>query len=128
MKKWLLFAASGFLAFNVQAEASWCGYKDFFRLSDETHPGIYIVSGYSDSDIILQMIGPRSFLIRDNVQCTYGYAHVTVAYDVNNWCVLDIKDGPWMMHPTVNASCNGIKYLGTHYDGMGSFSYTIDLD
>lgn len=128
MKKWLLIAAGSLLALNAQAKASYCGYKDFFRLSDATHPGIYIVSGYSDSDVILQMIGPRSFLLRDNVQCTYGYAHVTVAYDANHWCVLDITDGPWMMHPTVQASCNGIRYIGTNYDGIGTYSYTIELD
>lgn len=128
MKKWMLLAASSLMMVNAQANQSWCGYKDFFRLSDDTHPGIYIVSGYSDQDIILQMVGPRSFVIRDTEQCRSGFAHVTVAYDAANYCVLDIKDGPMTMHPTVNASCNGIRYLGTRYDGLGSYSYTIDLD
>jgi len=128
MKKWMLLAASSLMMVNAQANESWCGYKDFFRLSDDTHPGIYIVSGYSDQDIILQMVGPRSFVIRDTEQCRSGFAHVTVAYDAANYCVLDIKDGPMLMHPTVNASCSGIRYLGTRYDGLGSYSYTIDLD
>ncbi len=128
MKKWMLLAASSLMMVNAYATETWCGYKDFFRLSDETHPGIYIVSGFSDQDIYLQMVGPRSFVIRDTELCRSGFAHVTVAYDAANYCVLDIKDGPMMNHPTVNASCSGIRYLGTRYDGIGTYSYTIDLD
>lgn len=128
MKKWMLLAASSVMMINAHAHESWCGYKDFFRLSDETHPGIFIVSAFSDQDIYLQTVGPRSFVIRDSEQCRTGYAHVTVAYDTVNYCVLDIKDGPFLMHPVVQASCSGIRYLGTRYDGLGSYSYTIDLD
>lgn len=128
MKKWMIIAASSVMVMSAHAQESYCGYKDYFRLSDDTHPEIYIVNGFSDQDIILQMIGPRSFIIRDSYQCKSGYAHVTVAYDAENWCVLDIKDGPYMYHPKVNASCNGIRYLETEYDGWGSFSYTIKLD
>lgn len=128
MKKWMTLAAAGFIVVNAQASEMSCGYKDYFRLSDETHPGIYIVSGFSDQDLMLQIIGPRSFVIRDSYQCRSGYAHVTVAYDAANWCVLDIKDGPFMNHPTVNASCNGIRYINTEYDGFGSYSYSINLD
>jgi hypothetical protein len=127
MKKSLLLALGSFMMINAHAE-SWCGYKDYFHLSDNSHPAIYVVSGYSDSDVFLEFIGPRSFVIRDTYQCNSGYAHVTVAYDNANWCVLDIKDGPYMNHPTVRASCNGMKYLGTEYDGIGSFSYSIKLD
>lgn len=131
MKKWLLVAASSMIALNAYAStetnAMFCGYKDYFHLSDASHPGIYVVSGYSESDVILTLVGPRSFTIRDGYDCNSGYAHVTVAYDVSNWCVLDIKDGPYMNHPTVSASCNGIKYLGTTYDGWGSYSYSINL-
>ena len=93
-----------------------------------THPGIYIVSGYGEQDVVLQFVGPRSFVIRDAPQCRTGFAHVTVAYDNTNWCVLDIKDGPYMNHPTISASCSGIHYLGTDYDGLSSYSYTIHLD
>lgn len=124
----MMLAATSMMAMGAQANESYCGYKDYFRLSDNSHPAIYIVSGFSDQDILLQMIGPRSFVIRDSYQCTNGYAHVTVAYDSANWCVLDIKDGPWMNHPTVNASCNGIRYINTEYDGFGTHSYTINLD
>lgn len=127
MKKGLLFILGGLIMSNVQAE-SWCGYKDYFHLSDRSHPAIYVVSGYSDSDLMLEFIGPRSFVIRDSFQCRSGYAHVTVAYDTANWCVLDIKDGPYMSSPTVSASCNGMNYLGTDYDGFGSYSYSIKLD
>lgn len=128
MKKWMWLIVSSLMMVNAHAAETWCGYKDFFRLSDETHPGIYIVSGYSDQDIILQMVGPRSFVIRDTEQCRSGFAHITVAYDALNYCILDIKDGPMLRHPTVNASCNGIRYLGTRYDGFNTYSYTIDLD
>lgn len=128
MKKWMILAASCFMALNAQAKESYCGYKDYFRLSDDSHPGIYIVSAFNDQDITLQVIGPRSFIIRDSYQCHSGYAHVTVAYDTANWCVLDIKDGPYMNHPSVSASCNGIRYINTEYDGFGSYSYTINLD
>ena len=127
MNKWLLIAAGSLLAVNAHAQESWCGFKDFFYVKDENHPGVYIVSALSDLDVALQLVGPKSFLIRDNGQCNTGYVHVTVGYDVNNWCVLDIKDGPWMMHPTVKASCSGLNYIGTRYDGIGTFSYTIDL-
>ena len=123
MKKWVLLAASSFFMMNAQADASLCGYKDFFRLSDNAHPAIYIANGFSETDVILQLVGPRSFVIKDNFQCRSGYAHVTVAYDSLNWCVLDIKDGPYINHPTIKASCSGLRYLGTDYDG--SHSYTI---
>lgn len=128
MKKWLALAAGSMMAMNVSAQTTSCGYKDFFHLSDNAHPGIYVVNGYSESDVILQMVGPRSFVIRDGYDCRTGYAHVTVAYDQNNWCVLDIKDGPYMNHPVVSASCNGIRYIGTSYDGFGTYSYSINLD
>ena len=128
MKKWILLAVSTFFMINVQADESLCGYKDYFHLSNESHPAIYVVSGFSEQDVILQIVGPRSFVIRDYNQCRTGYAHVTVAYDAANWCVLDIKDGPFINHPTVSASCNGIRYMGTEYDGIGSHSYSINLD
>lgn len=128
MKKWLLFAITSVTMMSAHANTTWCGYKDYFHLSDTAHPGIYIVSSFAEQDLWLQLVGPRSFIIRDTEQCHSGYAHVTVAYDSTNYCVLDIKDGPSMMHPTVTASCSGIRYLGTEYDGWGSFSYSINLD
>lgn len=127
MKKGLLLALSTLFIANAQA-ASWYGYKDYFHLSNSSHPALYIVSGYSDSDVFLEFVGPRSFVIRDGYQGNAGYAHVTVAYDTAHWCVLDIKDGPFMMNPTISASCNGMAYLGTDYDGFGSYSYSIKLD
>lgn len=129
MKKWMVLATTSLMIMNAYADnKSWCNYKDYFRLSDESHPGIYVVSGFSDEDVILQVIGPRSFELRDSSQCRAGYAHVTVAYDTANWCILDIKDGPFVNHPIVSASCNGIRYLNTSYDGFNSYSYTINLD
>ncbi len=128
MKKWMALTVVSLFAVNAQAQELTCGYKDYFRLSDKSHPGIYIVSANGDQDILLQVIGPRSFIIRDGRNCVSGFAHVTVAYDQNHWCVLDLKDGPYMNHPTVSASCNGIRYVNTSYDGFGSYSYTINLD
>lgn len=128
MKKLLLLAAGSVMMMNAQAQELSCQYKDYFHLSDLTHPGIAIVGGYSESDVMLELVGPRSFIIRDGYYCRSGYAHVTVAYDANNWCVLDIKDGPYMNHPVVTASCNGMRYMNTKYDGIGSYSYTINLD
>ena len=131
VKTWLALALSCLFIANAHAAESdktYCGYKDYFHLSDSTHPGIYIVSGYSDSDVVLQIVGPRSFVIRDGYQCRTGYSHVTVAYDDFHWCVLNITDGPFMNHPSINASCNGINYLGTDYDGYGSYSYNIKLN
>ena len=113
---------------HAQAHPSFCGYKDYFHLNDPSHPGIFIYTGYSEQDLILQFIGPKSFILRDAAQCRTGYAHITVAYDIDHWCVLDIKDGPRMSHPKVSASCNGIQYLGTEYDGFNSYSYTINLN
>lgn len=127
MNKALLLALSSLLMINAHAE-SFCAYKDYFHLSDEAHPEIFIVNGYSESDLILQLIGPRSFIIKDSYQCRSGYAHVTVAYDHNSWCVLNIKDGPLMNHPHVSASCNGMHYLGIDYDGTGSYAYSIHLN
>lgn len=129
MNKLMLLAAGSLMALNAQAaDQQFCGYKDFFHLSDQAHPSIYVASGYSEQDIILQIVGPRSFVLRDSSDCRRGYAHVTVAYDALNWCILDIKDGPFMNHPVISASCNGMHYLGTNYDGTGSYSYTINLD
>ena len=128
MKKLLLLVVASLSMINAHAE-SWCGYKDYFHLSDRAHPSIYVVSGYRESDVMLEFVGPRSFVIKDSYQqCRAGYAHVTVAYDTSNWCVLDIQDGPWMNHPTISASCSGMRYLGIEYDGLGSYSYSINLD
>lgn len=128
MKKWLVALMGCLYLVNASAKESFCGYKDYFRLSDQSHPAIFVVSGAAEIELALLFIGPRSFVIRDGGYCRSGYAHVTVAYDDANWCVLDIKDGPYHNHPTINASCNGLHYLGTDYDGFGSNSYTINLD
>ncbi|ASQ47422.1 hypothetical protein [Legionella clemsonensis] len=128
MKKIVLFLLASLFIMSAHARETLCGYRDYFHLDDKTHPGIFIVSANNTPDIYLQVIGPRSFEIRDTHQCREGYAHVTVAYDAFNWCVLDIKDGPYMMHPSVTASCSGMSYKGITYDGFNSYSYTINLD
>ncbi|KTD17842.1 hypothetical protein [Legionella jordanis] len=128
MKRVLAVLLGGLFVLGAQAKATFCGYRDYFHLDDQSHPGIFIVSANHTPDIRLQVIGPRSFEIRDTEQCREGYAHVTVAYDLAHWCVLDIKDGPYMMHPSVSASCNKMLYKGTSYDGFNSYSYSIKLD
>ncbi|CEK09211.1 hypothetical protein [Legionella hackeliae] len=128
MKKVVLFLVASLFVVSAQARESLCGYRDYFHLDDKIHPGVFIVSANHTPDIYMQVISPRSFEIRDTQQCRDGYAHVTVAYDAYNWCVLDIKDGPYMMHPSINASCNGMRYKGISYDGFNSYSYTINLD
>lgn len=115
----------------VQAHATekLCGYRDYFHLSDFTHPGIYIVSAASNADLYMTVIGPRSFELRDTEQCRSGFAHVTVAYDAFNWCVLDLKDGPFLRHPQITSvSCNGLIYKGMRYDGFNTYSYTLSFD
>lgn len=106
---------------------SWCGYKDYFHIDSKTHPGVYISNASTDGDVFMQIISPRSFVIRDTPNCHKGYAHVTLMYDENNWCVLDIKDGPYINHPDIHASCHGLMYDGTRYDGWGTHSYTITI-
>lgn len=127
MKKALLLVLACGLSLSANADQKLCGYKDFFHLSDTTHPGIFIMSANSNSDINVQIIGPKSFELRDTIQCHTGYAHVTVAADAFNWCVLDLKDGPFMPHPTVSASCMGLVYEGMTYDGFNSYSYSLNF-
>lgn len=131
MKKIALFLVVGLFVIEAHAKVLSCGYKDYFHLNDEAHPLIYISSANSDPELSLHVIGPRTFEIRDTERCQAGYLHVTVAYDAFNWCLLDIKDGPYMAHPLVSSfSCSGgMRYKGLSYDGgFRSHSYTINLD
>lgn len=127
IKKIALSLAASIFVVGSHAATYVCGYKDFFHLSDKTDPDIYVLSGYGDSDIYFDKIGPRSFVLRDSPSCLSGYAHVQIFYDAYRWCLLDIKDGPYMAHPKVSATCSGLKYLGTSYDGVGSYSYSIKI-
>jgi len=126
MKKWTLLVAGSFMVMNAYASELTCGYKDYFHLSSDSHPGLVILNGYSDSDVFLQILSPRSFILRDGY-CRNGYAQVIIGYDDTHICTIEIKDGPYMNHPKVNSSCVGINYGGTTYDGMGSYSYTVKL-
>ncbi|HHF7346428.1 TPA: hypothetical protein ACPSKE_000803 [Legionella feeleii] len=132
MKRIVFVLLAGLFLSNVQASTQrstfFCGYKDYFHLSSSTHPGIYIRSANNNQDLNLLIIGPRSFEIRDTDTCNTGYAHVGVAYDDYHWCILDIKDGPYMMHPSIRAACSGMEYKGLSYDGFNTYSYTINID
>ncbi|MCA0403253.1 MAG: hypothetical protein LCH30_05570 [Proteobacteria bacterium] len=110
----------------AQAKALSCNYRDYFRLSSDTKPELFVTKGSYTPEIFLGLVSPRSFEIRD-ARCTTGYAHITLVDNKNNWCILDIKDGPYMVHPDVQASCQGLVYRGTTYDGFRSFSYTISI-
>lgn len=130
MKKKSLYLVISFLfVANSWAKTEFfCGYKDYFHISSKSHPAIYIANATSDGDIMLQSLGPRSFIIRDTPRCENGFAHVTLVLDQNNWCVLDIKDGPYMWSPTLHASCHGLIYKGMTYDGFRTRSYTIHFE
>ena len=129
MKKIILFLLTSLFILSGHARESMiCGYRDYFHISDSTHPATYIVSASSSPDLYLQVIGPRSFEIRDTKSCSDGYAHVTVAHSVFSWCVLDIKDGPYMTHPSISSSCFGMQFKGFSYDGFNSYSYTLNFD
>lgn len=128
MKKMVFLLLAILSVTNVQAEKGWCGYRDYFHLEDEGHPGVHISWMTVTQEVAAQQLGPRSFEIRDTMQCTSGYVHVMVAYSDYNWCALRIKDGPYMMHPSVNATCSGMNFRGVEYDGFHSYSYTIKLD
>ena len=125
MKKTALSLVLLIFSTYVKANTLWCNYKDFFHIASLSHPGIYISAASSDGEVFVQLGSPRSFIIRDGAQCKTGYAHVTLSFNQQNWCVLDIKDGPYLWHPTVYASCHGLEYVDTKYDGLGSNSYTI---
>ena len=127
MKKWALLAASSLLMVNVHANDKLCGYSDYFHLSDDTNPNVAIVSGSSDAELYLELISKPSFLIKGGDQCQSGFAHITISSDETHTCALDIKDGPYILHPTIAASCTGLTYFGTEHDGIGSYSYTIHI-
>lgn len=130
MNKWMILAGCSIFMLNAHADVHnmYCNYKDRFHISDQSHPGIYVISGFSEQDLILEIIPPYDFIIRDSYFCRAGYAQVTVGYDSDHWCVLNIKDGPYINHPIINSKCIGIRYIDTTYDGIGSYSYSINLD
>ena len=59
----------------------WCGYKDYFHISSTAHPAIYISNATVDGDIFMQVMSPRSFILRDTPNCVSGYAHVTLLFN-----------------------------------------------
>lgn len=124
MKQIILFSLISLILNSVQASESWCGYRDYFYFDEHTPPTVFIVGANSSAEVYLNIIGPRSFQIKD-ADCSSGYAQITVAGDFSSWCVLDIKDGPFMRHPIVHASCNGLAFLGMAYDGSYSYAYAL---
>jgi|GEM_PF-2194497 len=108
---------------TVNASQMLCGYKDHFELSPSTNGNVYIYSFYSDADLFVEKIGPRSFNIEDGGQCRKG--HATVVFTHTQWgsCSLDITEGPYMSHPRINAGCNGyMQYEGYYYEGSNSYT------
>lgn len=105
-----------------------CGYKDYFRIESQGSSSVFIVRASNDPDLNLEILSPTSFEIKDTVSCNSGFAHVVVANKDFGWCLLDIKDGPFMMHPTVNASCTDLQYKGRNYSGFNSYTYTLNFE
>lgn len=128
MKKILLLSLGLCFALGAQAEPLYCGYRDYFHLSNTTPASVFVISASSNSDMFIQIVGPRGFELRDTPRCVSGYAQVTIAADSAHYCVLEIKDGPYMSSPTVSASCNRMAYKGIRYDGFNTYSYTLSFD
>ncbi|MBA2657577.1 MAG: hypothetical protein H0U70_11460 [Tatlockia sp.] len=129
MKKITLVLLAGLLSFNANAKPFfWCGYSDYFHLSVEAHPLIKIIEANSNQEVLLTVLSAKSFELRDAGNCLSGYANVTFSYDRTHNCILDIKDGPVLWHPTIKASCEGMKYKGLDYEGDHSYTIRIDLD
>ncbi|MGQ3892491.1 hypothetical protein [Legionella sp. CNM-4043-24] len=128
MKKALLLSLGLGLSVSAQAEEFYCGYRDYFHLSNNTPASIFVINAYSNADMYVQVVGPRGFELRDTPRCVSGYAQVTVAVDAAHYCVLEIKDGPYMSSPTVSASCNQLTYKGIRYDGFNTYSYSLSFD
>jgi hypothetical protein len=127
MKKFALLLLAGLLSYNAHAKQQfWCDYADYFHLSSDVNPWIVISLASANREVNLTVISPKSFEMRDAGGCNSGYGHVTFFYDKLHWCILDIKDGPYMLNPTVSASCSGLRYNGLEYDG--DHSYTIHID
>lgn len=130
MMRKILFTFLTLIPLLIHAQEFRCGYRDYFRIGDEV-PADILIASYNDSpEIILQIISPRSFQVRDSQLCRSGYAQVTVASSLaprQRWCILDIQDGPYMNHPSIKETCQGLSYQGTSYDGWGTHSYTIHL-
>lgn len=128
MKKILMLSLGICSSASALAEQGFCGYRDYFHLSNNTPSSLFVISAISNSDISVQIVGPRGFELRDTPRCVSGFAQVTVAADVNRYCILEIKDGPYMSNPTISASCNHMTYKGISYDGINSYSYSLSFD
>ncbi|MBA2653328.1 MAG: hypothetical protein H0U73_13855 [Tatlockia sp.] len=127
MNKIALVLLAGLLSLNTHAKGSfWCDYADYFHLSAASDPWLIISEANANREVLLFVLSPKSFELRDAGKCISGYAHVTYSYDKTHWCILDIKDGPTLWHPVIQASCAGLKYMGLGYDG--DHSYTIHIE
>lgn len=129
MKKIIGFLFGSVIAFSAEAGQGWCGYTDFFHFNEKTRPLLFITNTSTNGDVVLQPLGPRSFEIRDTENCRTGRAHILITdfENANYGCVVDIEDGPFLNTPKVLASCNGVNFSGLTYDGIGSYSYTLNF-
>lgn len=127
MKKILMLSLGLGLAFSAQAETFFCGYRDYFHLSNNTPANVFVTFVQSDSNVYSMLVGPRGFELRDTPRCNSGYAQVSVAMDNAHYCILQIKDGPYLSTPLVSAACNDLTYRGMQYDGFNSYSYSLSF-
>lgn len=127
MNKLALLLLTALISFNVHSKEKFCSYVDFFHPSTNSNPYIYISKVNSDKQILIQALSNKSFEIRDGGNCSTGYAHVTYYADASHWCMVDIKDGPSMWHPTATASCFGFTFRGLISEGKHSYTFHIVL-
>ena len=127
MKKILLILAGLLLTTTALAQVNSlrCGYQDVFLLSSSSPAGLRITGANTDESLKLHVIGPRNFKVKDTNSCATGYGHVTIASSDYNWCVLNIKDGPYLWHPEIDVSCKGLKYEGMV--NKGSHEYLLNF-
>lgn len=128
MKKIQSLLLSVVLLSSTGANAFFCGYKDYFRINKENSPDLFIVRAQTDGDLNVEVLSPISFEIKDGGSCNTGFTHVVVANKEFSWCALDIKDGPYMFHPSINASCSELKFKGPTYEGFNSYTYTLNFE
>ena len=99
--------------------------KDYFSVSSTTYPALLIASSADSEDIHVQVLDTKNFILQGTTKCRSGHAVIKVQTHADNWCLLDIKDGPFNFYPRISASCNGLRYLNTTYEGRKTHAYTI---
>lgn len=128
MKKVGLSLICGLFMINAQANPSLCGYHDYFRLSNDSPVGTYIGFASADEDLYVTTMSSTSFLVQDTPACLTGFAtaYIELQGDPDSRCILRIKDGPFIRHPVIEASCAGhLNFISNTYEGTGTRTYSM---